>query len=134
MGSIINVTSSSYAEETAAENWAGEYIKRELERHKAEEVLDHPDGCVTEKKLSGEVVEKITNAQMLANNALAEAQSALSYATTVLEGMINEAQIDVISIKNLCEEISQKITSLDKIVNTHVNDYDSHITNSNRLE
>lgn len=39
-------------------NWTKEYAKREIERHKTNKILDHPDESVTTKKLAKECVTK----------------------------------------------------------------------------
>ena len=95
MGSVINITPRSYSEQEVAENWAGEFAKRTVEQHKTSPVLDHPDGSVTEDKLSGGVKEMISKATETAhiatetaNTAKATAQSAKASA----ENAVSEAE------------------------------------------
>ncbi len=83
MGAVINITPQSYSEQAVEENWAGEFAKRIMETHKTSPVLDHPDGSVTEEKLSQGVKKMISaateeahTATETANDAKAVAQSA----------------------------------------------------------
>ena len=61
MSSVIKIGQSDYSEENIIDNWAEEYAKRELEKHKNNSTLDHPDGCVTLDKLGDDVKDKMDN-------------------------------------------------------------------------
>ena len=57
----IKINGSFFGEENQIENnYALEYLKRNLTEHKEKSPLDHPDGSVTEEKLSPKVVERMT--------------------------------------------------------------------------
>ena len=53
--STIEINGNYFGEKQKQENYAAEFLKRELNEHKNRFVLDHPDGCVTEEKLSAEL-------------------------------------------------------------------------------
>lgn len=80
MGSVINVTQTGYSEYESAENWAAVYAKRVVDEHKTSPVLDHPDGSVTEDKLSGDVKEKLAGAVLTAQTASETASTAKAVA------------------------------------------------------
>lgn len=58
--SIIKITGSGAYEHTQETNHSLEYLKRTLTEHKLKPTLDHPDGSVTEEKLSAEVRDRMT--------------------------------------------------------------------------
>lgn len=57
--SIIKITGSGAYEHTQETNHSLEYLKRTLTEHKLKPTLDHPDGSVTEEKLSAEVRDRM---------------------------------------------------------------------------
>ena len=57
--SIIKITGSGAYEHTQETNHSLEYLKRALTEHKIKPTLDHPDGSVTEEKLSAEVRDRM---------------------------------------------------------------------------
>ena len=57
--SIIKITGSGAYEHTQETNHSLEYLKRTLTEHKLKPTLDHPDGSVTEEKLSAEVRDQM---------------------------------------------------------------------------
>ena len=94
MGAVINITPQSYSEQAVAENWAGEFAKRIMETHKTSPVLDHPDGSVTEDKLSGGVKEMISEAAEEAHTATETANAAKAVAQSAkasADNAVNEA-------------------------------------------
>ena len=57
----IKINGSFFGEENQRENnYSLEYFKRELTEHKLKPTLDHPDGSVTEEKLSAEVRDRMS--------------------------------------------------------------------------
>ena len=58
--SIIKITGSGAYEHTQETNHSLEYLKRTLTEHKLKPTLDHPDGSVTEEKLSAEVRDRMS--------------------------------------------------------------------------
>lgn len=89
MGSVINITPQSYSEYQNVENWGGEYAKREIEKHKNSEVIDHPDGSITEDKLSTEISKKISDAI----NSAAEANEKSDIARSTSDAAKNIAEL-----------------------------------------
>jgi hypothetical protein len=87
--SILKVNPESYSEvhseDSIQNNWAAEYAKREIDNHRDTAVLDHPDGSVTEDKLSDEVKGIISKAEKDANTAVNTANTAVSTANTATE-------------------------------------------------
>ena len=58
--SIIKITGSGAYEHTQETNHSLEYLKRTLTEHKIKPTLDHPDGSVTEEKLSTELRDRMS--------------------------------------------------------------------------
>lgn len=58
IGTVIKINGDSYSEEEIVNNWAAEYAKRKIAEHKDATIIDHPDGSITQEKLS----ESIRNA------------------------------------------------------------------------
>ena len=86
--------SEHHPEDDIKNNWAAAFANRTVEQHKTAPVLDHPDGSVTEDKLSGsvkgmisEAAEEAHTATETANAAKAVAQSAKASA----DNAVNEA-------------------------------------------
>ena len=56
----IKIEGDFFGEESYENNYALEYLKRELNDHAESNVLDHPDGSVTKEKLSAEIRDTLT--------------------------------------------------------------------------
>ena len=65
--SIIITDGTGYAEKELLDNWAAEYAKRELNKHREEYIIDHPDNSISGEKI---IDGAISNAK-LASNAVA---------------------------------------------------------------
>lgn len=142
MESVINITPQSYIEQAVAENWAGEFAKNIMEKHKTSPVLDHPDGSVTEDKLSQSVKEMISetaeeahtatetanaakavaqSAKASADNALSEAKNAINIACGVGDAMIEldiktEGKAEKVHVHNeyaKLAEVPSKVSELE---------------------
>lgn len=95
MGSVINVTQAGYSEHESVENWATVYARRTLSEHKEAVILDHPDGSVTEDKLSGDVKEKLADAVAMAQTVTETANTAKTIAQTAkasADNAVSEAE------------------------------------------
>ena len=68
--SIIHITGSGYTGQNDQDNWAAEYLSRNLNLHKELDILDHPDGSVTKQKLSSTLQRDIDNTADTADTAL----------------------------------------------------------------
>lgn len=93
---ITNLTSYSEhrPEDGVKDNWAAEYAKREVDKHREAEVLDHPDGSVTPEKLSDGLRARISEAYETAQTASETASTAKNTAEVangVAIDAINEA-------------------------------------------
>ena len=109
---ITSLTSYSEhrPEDGVKDNWAAEYAKREVDKHREAEVLDHPDGSVTKNKLSPDVRETIADAKgksetakETADNAKVMAQSAkdiADIAKTTADDALNLATEAVVTAKS----------------------------------
>ena len=104
MSSVIKIGQSDYSEENIIDNWAGEYAKRELENHKNNSALDHPDGCVTLDKLGDDVKDKMDNVSETIDSLLVSCNTA-------------DAQIRVIknNISGIEENLNNFIDIADRI-------------------
>ena len=104
MSSVIKIGQSDYSEENIIDNWAGEYAKRELENHKNNSALDHPDGCVTLDKLGDDVKDKMDNVSETIDSLLVSCNTA-------------DAQIRVIknNISGIEENLNKFIDIADRI-------------------
>ena len=104
MSSVIKIGQSDYSEENIIDNWAGEYAKRELENHKNNPALDHPDGCVTLDKLGDDVKDKMDNVSETIDSLLVSCNTA-------------DAQIRVIknNISGIEENLNNFIDIADRI-------------------
>lgn len=65
--SIIITDGTGYAEKELLDNWAAEYAKRELNKHREAAIIDHPDNSISGEKI---IDGAISNAK-LASNAVA---------------------------------------------------------------
>lgn len=130
---ITNPTSYSEQrpEDGVKDNWAAEYAKREVDKHREAEVLDHPDGSVTENKLSPDVRETIAdakgksetaketadNAKVMAHSAKASADIAVKESENAYEKSLDAyekasvAENIAIGSKNKSESAEQRATS-----------------------
>ncbi len=119
MGSVINITPQSYSEQETAENWAGEFAKRIMEAHKTLPILEHPDGSVTEDKLSDEVKGRIAETVREAERATEMAHAATATADTaktIAQSAKASADIAVNEAKNatnIAYGIGGAMTALD---------------------
>ena len=104
MSSVIKIGQSDYSEENIIDNWAEEYAKRELEKHKNNSSLDHPDGCVTLDKLGNDVKDKMDNVSETMDSLLLSCNTA-------------DAQIRVIknNISGIEENLNNFIDIADRI-------------------
>ena len=104
MNSVIKIGQSDYSEENIIDNWAEEYAKRELEKHKNNSALDHPDGCVTLDKLGNDVKDKMDNVSETIDSLLLSCNTA-------------DAQIRVIknNISGIEENLNNFIDIADRI-------------------
>ena len=114
MSSVIKIGQSDYSEDNIIDNWAEEYAKRELEIHKNNSALDHPDGCVTLNKLGDDVKDKMDNVSETIDSLLVSCNTA-------------DAQIRVIknNISGIEENLNNFIDIADRIeeeTNTAKND------------
>lgn len=92
-----NLTSYSehHPEKGVKGNWAAGYAKREVDKHREAEVLDHPDGSVTPEKLSDGVKARISKAYETAQTASETANTARNTAEVAKDvaiDAINEAK------------------------------------------
>ncbi len=85
MGSVINVNKSAYTEDALIESWSDEFVRQNIRVHRECEELDHRDSSVTERKLSGEVREKIDSAVQNSQIAQQRAISAEAKAGVAVE-------------------------------------------------
>ena len=104
MSSVIKIGQSDYSEDNIIDNWAEEYAKRELEKHKNNSSLDHPDGCVTLDKLGNDVKDKMDNVSETIDSLLVSCNTA-------------DAQIRVIknNISGIEENLNNFIDIADRI-------------------
>ena len=104
MSSVIKIGQSDYSEDNIIDNWAEEYAKRELEIHKNNSALDHPDGCVTLNKLGDDVKDKMDNVSETIDSLLVSCNTA-------------DAQIRVIknNISGIEENLNNFIDIADRI-------------------
>ena len=106
MSSVIKIGQSDYSEENIIDNWAGEYAKRELENHKNNSALDHPDGCVTLDKLGDDVKDKMDNVSETIDSLLVSCNTADAQIRVIKNNIsgIEENLNNFIDIANRIEE------------------------------
>lgn len=121
MSSVIKINSDSYNEIAAVEdrNWAAAYAKREIQRHKEAATLDHPDGSVTEAKLSAALREKITDGSEQTKKDIAElktqaatAEENIKEVTNAIQTETAERTADTAELKTETERIAKEVKTL----------------------
>jgi FlaG/FlaF family flagellin (archaellin) len=110
--SIIKITGSGAYEYSQENNHSLEYLRRNLTKHKEKSPLDHPDGSVTEEKLSPGLLQRIKgheiNIQEL-NDVKADKTD--TYTQSEVNTALNNLELKIDDLETNANEISVRINS-----------------------
>lgn len=96
-------------------NWTKEYAKREIEHHKSNKILDHPDESVTTKKLATGCVTKEKLADELVAGIDDTRESVIGLAEQIQNEKKERKETD--DLKADKTEIPQKMSQLENDMN-----------------
>ncbi len=115
MSTIIYSDGSGYRESASGYGDANANIV--LASHRSKDVLDHPDGCVTYDKLSGDVKDYIAEIDTNAVTAKTNAISANETAIQAKEAIVNMTVSSDMLLST--EQATATITEQDRAINIH---------------